>query len=175
MTSEKTVLPEEATLTTRAGLVLHVRPAREDDAALLKRFFEHVAPEDLRFRFLTALPHVSAQQIDAMTHVDHKRTEHLLAFIDGGDCVASAMLAGDDRMERAEVAISVDAAHKGQGIGWTLLGHVGKLAKARGFRQLQSIESRANFQAIELEREMGFTVQDCPGDSGCVIVEAKLD
>lgn len=165
----------EATLTTRSGLVLHVRPAQADDALLLASFFEHVAPEDLRFRFLTALPHVNEVQIAVMTHVDHKHSEHLLAFAaDSGECVASAMFAGDVEMEHAEVAISVANEEKGKGIGWTLLEHVARVAKARGFKQIQSVESRANHQAIELEREMGFTVRDCPGDPSVVIVEAKL-
>lgn len=166
----------EATLTTRSGLVLDVRPARPDDALLVAGFFEHVAPEDLRFRFLTALPHVTEEQIEAMTHVDHARTEHLLAFdAVTGDCVASAMLAGDAAMEVAEVAISIAAERKGEGIGWTLLEHVARLARSRGFKRLQSIESRANHAAIELEREMGFSVRDCPGDPSVVIVEAKLN
>ena len=163
-------------LVTRSGLALDVRPARPDDALLVATFFEHVAPEDLRFRFLSAQSHVDASQVEAMTHVDHDRTEHLLAFdATSGACVASAMLAGDAAGAVAEVAISVAAEQRCQGVGWTLLDHVRHVARARGYRQLQSIENRANCAAIELEREMGFAVRPCEGDPGSVIVEANLD
>jgi acetyltransferase len=162
-------------LVTRSGLALDVRPAGPQDALLLAGFFEHVAKEDLRFRFLTPLPHVNEAQIAAMTHVDPARGVHLLAFeAQSGDCVASAMMVGDEAGERAEVAISIDAARRGQGIGWTLLDHVAHLARARGYRRLQSVESRANHAAIALEREMGFAVRDLPGEPGAVIVEADL-
>jgi len=39
-------------LTTRTGLVIHVRPAMPKDAVALARFFTHVTPQDLRFRCL---------------------------------------------------------------------------------------------------------------------------
>jgi acetyltransferase len=167
---------EEARLTTRSGLVLDVRAARADDALLLAGLFEHVSPEDLRFRFLTPLAHVSAAQIAEMVHVDPTRGVHLLAFdAASGACVASAMLVGEKSGEEAEVAISVDAAYRGRGIGWTLLDHVARRARARGYKRLRSVESRANHAAIALERELGFTVRDLPGDPGSVIVEARLD
>jgi acetyltransferase len=174
--SEKTGQDGTARLVTRSGLTLDVRPARPDDALLLAAFFEHVAREDLRFRFLTPLRHVNEAQIAAMTHVDPARGVHLLAFdAETGDCVGSAMMVGDDAGERAEVAISIHADHRGRGIGWTLLDHLAKLARARGYKRLQSVESRANHAAIALEREMGFSVRDVPGDPGSVIVEARLD
>lgn len=167
--------PAATKLTTRSGLVLDVRPAREDDGPLVAAFFAHVAPDDLRFRFLTAVLHIDDQQIAAMTHSDHRHAEHLLAFAaDSGECVASAMIAGDEAMDCAEVAISVHADHKGEGIGWALLAHARDLARTLGFRRLQSVESRANSQAIDLEREMGFVVRSSPDDPTLVIVEAAL-
>ena len=47
-------------------------------------------------------------------------------------------------------------------------------AKRRGVKTLQSIESRSNHQAIELEREMGFTARTLDDDPTLVVLEAKL-
>lgn len=165
----------EQALATRSGYRFAVRPAEEQDEAALEAFFEHVSPEDLRFRFLTAVGHVPQAMIEAMSHVDHKTTENFLAVDPDGVIVGSAMIAADPRLERAEVAISIHEDFKGRGIGWTLLDYVAGYAKRRGIGKLQCIESRDNHSAIELEREMGFTARAFEGEPGLVIVEAVLN
>lgn len=165
-----------AVLETRSGLSVHVRPAQPSDAERLSAFFEKIAPEAMRFRFLTACRVVNDDQLHAMTRLDHMRTENFLAFDpdDPQAIVATAMLAGDAHMQTAEVAIAIADAFRGRGIGWVLLEHVARFARARGYRTLQSIESRDNHAAIELEREMGFMVRAIPGDATVVLVEAQL-
>ena len=64
----------------------------------------------------------------ASSYVDHDRTEDFLAF-DGDTLIATAMLAADPEMERAEVAISIRADYKHRGIGWALLDHVARLPR----------------------------------------------
>ncbi|PZU57981.1 MAG: GNAT family N-acetyltransferase [Sphingobium sp.] len=161
-------------LQTRSGTAIIVRPATPDDMPVLSAFFDAVSDDDRRFRFLTAVTHVNDEQLRPMVDVDHRQTDHFLAFDEAGVLAASAMLACDAAMERAEVAISVRADHRGQGIGWTLLDHVRGVAKARGVRVLQSIENRQNRAAIGLEQEMGFTARPCEGDPALVILEARF-
>jgi len=122
-------------LTTRTGFRLAVRPAREGDEALLRDLFEHVTLDDLRFRFLSGMEHVGHDKLMAMLRVDHVHTETFLAFDrEGGGLVATAMLAADPELVTAEVAISVDRDYKQRGIGWTLLEHVARIARATGIR-----------------------------------------
>lgn len=161
------------TLRTRSGIILEVRPAEPSDEPALERMFEAVSPEDRRFRFLSAPDHVGKTQLEPLTHVDHSRTENFLAF-EGGTLVATAMLACNAEMDRGEVAISIREDRKGHGIGWTLLEHVAREAKRRGVKVLQSIESRNNHQAIELEREMGFTAHTLEEDPTLVLLEARF-
>jgi acetyltransferase len=158
-------------LTTRSGYVFQVRPADAGDEGDLAAFFTHVTPEDLRFRFLSAIRHVGQDQIERLTHVDHRRTENFLAF-DGqhGTMIATGMLAADRALETAEVAIAIHKDFKHRGIGWTLLEHLTRFARARGIKTIESVESRNNHQAIELEREMGFSLLPCNGDPTSVIV-----
>src|SRR3546814_13177900 len=72
----------------------------------------------------------------------------------------------------AEVAVSVHRDWKAQGIGWSLLRHAAQIARATGISRLQSIESRDNHAAIEVERDLGFTARACPGD-GKKLVSGK--
>ncbi|SFG01328.1 acetyltransferase [Novosphingobium sp. CF614] len=163
------------TLATRGGLVLKLRPVTADDAATLTALFDRLAPEDMRFRFLSGREHLSAHQLAAMIGVDHRHSEHLLAFDAATSrLTASLMIVADEHMDVAEVAIAVSPDLKGQGIGWTLLKHAAELARERGVRRLRSIESRANHQAIEVERALGFNTSDYEGDATLVLVEAQL-
>jgi acetyltransferase len=150
-------------LRTRSGLDLHVRPVVPADAELLTDFFHHVTVEDLRFRFLSAIREVGPGRIAAMTQIDYRRSMTFLAFA-GTTLVATAMLAADPDLSRAEVAISVHQGYKQRGVSWTLLEHVLRYAKAQGIEAVESVESSANRAALSLEHEMGFTAvpdDDC--------------
>ncbi|MBB5041453.1 threonine dehydrogenase-like Zn-dependent dehydrogenase/GNAT superfamily N-acetyltransferase [Shinella fusca] len=162
-------------LATRTGLVLHVRPVRPEDEAPLADFFTHVAPEDLRFRFLGGVREVSHERLVAMTRVDHRTTENFLAFAgEGRTMVATAMVAFDPSMEKAEVAISVRREDKHKGVAWEMLRHVARYAQARGAAYLESVESRENHEAIELEREQGFVAVPYDEDPTLVLIRKDL-
>ena len=162
-------------LVTRSGLAIHLRPVRAEDEPLLAEFFAHVTPEDLRFRFLDSAREISHERLAAMTLVDHKMTENFLALVDDGKTVAgTAMLACDATMNSAEVAISVRADYKHKGVAWELLRYVARCAEARGVKALESIESRENHEAIELEREQGFVAEAYAGDSTLVLIRKTL-
>lgn len=162
-------------LTTRSGVRLNVRPAAPEDEALLTEFFGRVDPEDLRFRFLSAVKQPGHDLIAPLVRIDHTTTENFLAFgEDGRTLLATAMIAADPALERAEVAIAIGAKSKRQGIGWTLLDYVARYAAARGIKVLESIEARDNREAIGLEQEMGFTATAYPGDATLVLLRKQL-
>lgn len=165
----------ETPLATRRGIELILRPVRPGDAAVLNAFYDALSPDDMRFRFLSAQSHLSAAQLAALVEVDHRHREHLLAFErTGGGLVATLLIAADDRFEDAEVAISVASAYKGRGVGWSLLHHAIDLARERGIARLRSIESRANRDAIEVERTLGFKSSDYEGDATLALLEIDL-
>lgn len=162
-------------LTTRSGVRLKIRPAAPEDHALLEEFFDAVAPDDLRFRFLTAVKKPAHDVVAPLVQIDHTTTENFLAFgEDGVTLLATAMVAAAPGLERAEVAIAIRADFKHRGLGWTLLDHVAGYAAARGIGTLESIESRDNREAIGLEREMGFTASPYPGDATLVLLQKRL-
>ncbi|AHE53567.1 GNAT family N-acetyltransferase [Sphingomonas sanxanigenens] len=162
-------------LVTRSGLKLLVRPADTHDEATLKHLFHHVSHEDLRFRFLSGLNEIGPEQLRALTPIDDGNAVSYLAFdAESSAAIASAMLVSDAAGERGEIAISVDADYRHRGVGWTLLSFMADEAEARGLSTIESIESRANTAAIGLERDMGFSVEEYPGDSTLVLVRKKL-
>lgn len=163
------------TVITHTGLMLHVRTVKPEDEQLLAEFFRHVTPADLRFRFLGGIREVSHERLVAMTKVDHVTTEHFLAFAGGSDAiVAAAMVAFDKSMTKAEVAISVRADDRHKGVGWEMLRHAAHYAQLRGASALESLESRENHEAIELEREQGFVAVAYPDDNTLVLIRKDL-
>ena len=159
-------------LVTRSGFEFDVRPVAPSDEAELATFFAHVTPQDLRFRFLDSRK-LGADLIRSMTAVDHDLSERFLA-LEGGQVVASALLAMDQARERGEVAVAIRPDYKQRGISWTLLEHVTRYATARGLKMIESIESRDNRAAIALEQEMGFTLSPIEGEPSLVLVRRSL-
>jgi len=170
MTNDRTMLRK-----TRSGLVLRVRPASEADEPLVAEFFTHVTADDLRFRYLSTIRQVSPEQLRAMVHVDHRETDSFLAFSeDGSLLMAIGTLACDASLEHAEVAIVIRSDCKAQGIGWELLHYVADVAAARGIKTIESLESRENHAAIEVEEDSGFAMESVPEDSTVVRVVKAL-
>lgn len=165
----------DCTLAGRSGLIFHVRRVTATDEQALKEFFSNVSPEDLSFRFLSGARDVSHQRLRAMIEIDHNHKENFLAVLPDTDIViATAMLACDPTLDRGEVAISVRADFKGKGVAWELLRHIARYAEARGVQTLESLESRENHEAIELEREQGFSVELYPDDASLLLVRKQI-
>jgi hypothetical protein len=55
-----------------------------------------------------------------------------------------------------------------------LLAYIAKYAEGLGLDTIESIENRENRAAIELERDMGFTVSTNPDDPTLVLVRRQL-
>jgi N-acetylglutamate synthase-like GNAT family acetyltransferase len=164
----------KSTLTTHTGFRFEVRRARPEDEPTVAEFFTHVTPEDLRFRFLGAVKEVSHERLVAMTRSDDPHVHNFLAFSTDGMLIAVATLAADPADRRGEVAICIRADRKHLGVSWELLGYIARYADDHGIKTIESIESRENRAAIELEREMGFIVTTYPDDPTLVLVRRKL-
>lgn len=163
------------TLATRTGLKLFVRTAKGGDERILDELFHHVRKEDLRFRFLTGIREVSPKRLGEMVNVDHRSVETYIAFVDESRiAIAVGTLATDSAGQRGEVAVSVRADYRNVGVGWELLKFISEQARSRGMKIIQSIESRANHDAIELERNMGFKAEPFQDDATLVVVSKVL-
>ena len=160
-----------ATIETRSGLIITIRPAITADEAALTGLFEQISVEDRRFRFFSAAAHIGHEQLRPLIEADHFRSESFLAF-DGAtdELIGTGLLACNNAMETAEVAISVRADRKGMGVGWALLDFLTRDAERRGVARVISIESRDNHAAVEVERDKGFVPSAMAGDPGLVVL-----
>jgi GNAT superfamily N-acetyltransferase len=173
--STATLADWSAQIETRTGLRLNVRSATLDDEQAVIDFFRKVAPEDLRFRFLSSVKAVGPGLAHELVAVDHIETENLLAFdSEDGGLAASAMVAADDKASDAEVAVAVRSDLKGQGVGWAMLHHACDFARMRGFERVHSVELSDNRLGISLEEEMGFKARPCPDDMTLTILSKAL-
>ena len=84
------------------------------------------------------------------------------------------MIAADEKLEDAEVAVMVRPDLKGRGVGWSMLAHSCDYAKERGYRRIHSVELGDNSRAIALEKEMGFVAGLCPGDASLTVLSKSL-
>lgn len=170
------LLPEWASqVATREGFGLNVRPASPDDEQILVEFFRQVSPQDLRFRFLSAMKNVGPALAHQLVSVDHTETENLLAFdAQEGRLVATAMIAAPNGTDDAEVAVAVRSDLKGHGIGWTMLDRACDYARSRGYKTLHSVQLSDDRAAIGLEEEMGFRSGPCPDDMNLKILSKDL-
>jgi len=175
---DRTTAPQHktmvSTLATHTGFRFDVRRARPADEPALAEFFTHVTPQDLRFRFLGGVKEVSHERLVAMTRSDDPHINNFLAFSTDGALIAVATLASDAADRRGEVAICIRQDRKNLGVGWELLAYIARYADGIGLKTIESIESRENRAAIELERDMGFTVTTDPDDPTLLLVRRKL-
>lgn len=159
---------------TRDGFNLNVRPACAEDEHRLVDFFQRLDPQDLRFRFLTAMTAVSPGQARALVDIDHTQTENLLAFDAQDELVATTMIAAPQGADDAEVAVAVRSDLKGHGVGWSMLDQACDYARSRGFKTLHSVQMSDDRGAINLEQEMGFRAKPCPDDMSLTILSKDL-
>jgi len=159
-----TMFESEATLFTRTGDRILVRPVTREDRPLLVDFFHNLTPDDIRFRFLATLKEVGDDRIDELCRADYPASMTFLAFHDL-QLVAIATLAGDES-GRDEVALSTHPDWKNHGVSWTLLEHVVRFAREHGAKQISSIEHGENRAAIQLEHDMGFGIRLLDASTG---------
>ncbi|NTF89605.1 GNAT family N-acetyltransferase [Agrobacterium rhizogenes] len=157
-------------LITRTGFHFHVRHAEPEDEAIVADFFKHVTPEDVRFRFLSGMKFISHERLVEMTSSSDARRVNFLAFSPNETLLAAAMLAVGKDPQRGEVALTIRDDYKHQGISWEMLAHICRYAERHNFKSIESIESRENHAAIELERDMAFRAYSDKDDPTIVVL-----
>ncbi len=94
-----------------------VRPIRPEDAEAHAALFARLSPEDVRFRFFSAIRALSPEQIARLTQVDYDREIAFVAVREAtAETVAVARLVREND-DAAEFAVLVQADVRGQGLG----------------------------------------------------------
>jgi acetyltransferase len=150
------------------GSSLLIRPIRPEDEPGLCAMVERLTPEDVRFRFFSALKHLPHPLATRLTQIDYDREMAFVAAapsdiggsVRRGDLLGVSRLAADPDNEKAEFAVTVRSDFKGRGLGWTLMQHLIGYATARGIGMLHGAVLRDNEPMIKLCRDLGFSTEE---------------
>ena len=156
-----------------AGETLTIRPIRPEDAAAHAEFFKRLPPEDIRFRFFTALRELSAEQMARFTQVDFEREMAFIAVREStGETVGVGRLVREGLNDVGEFAITVQPDMKGRGLASHLLQRLIDWGRAQGMREIVGQVLADNQPMLAFVRHLGFTLRRMQGESD--VVEAHL-
>jgi acetyltransferase len=156
------------------GEHLTIRPIRPEDAEAHTALFGRLTPEDIRYRFFSAVRALSAEQIVRLTQIDYDREMAFVAVREAtGETVGVARLVRESLSEEGEFAVLVQGDMKGRGIATRLMHRLIDWARSRDMTAVVGQVLAENQPMLAFIRHLGFKIGRVPGEGG--IVEARLD
>ncbi|MFN7973063.1 MAG: GNAT family N-acetyltransferase [Acidobacteriota bacterium] len=151
----------------RDGGQLLIRSYDAADRGMVEALFGRLSAESLMFRFLTGGLKLDGRAFDVVT------SGHALVGQLDGAVVGLASYAPLRDPTRAEMAIVVDDALHGRGIGTVLFERLARDAWAEGIRHFLAVVSGSNARMLDLLQRLGFR-QSRTVEGGEVEVEVAL-
>jgi acetyltransferase len=176
--SRLAIAPYPAELERRwiaAGQSLLMRPIRPEDAEAHAAFFGRLSPQDVRYRFFTAMRELSPEQMARLTQVDYDREMAFVAVDEAtGDTVGVARLVreGEDA-DTGEFAVIVQADMKGRGVASRLMRGLIDWAREVGVHTVVGQVLADNAPMLAFVRHLGFEVHRLPYEQD--VVEARME
>ncbi|HEY4251141.1 MAG TPA: GNAT family N-acetyltransferase [Roseomonas sp.] len=159
------------------GSRLLIRPIRPEDATALGEFFRALAPEDVRFRFFSALKELPPAMTARLTQIDYDRE---MAF-----CAVRREAGRHDRIlgvarlirepggESGEFSVVVVPAMKGKGVASALMQRILDWGRDQGMRHAAGQILADNRPMLAFMRTLGFAIHRLPEDDS--VVEARMN
>ncbi|WP_447974739.1 bifunctional acetate--CoA ligase family protein/GNAT family N-acetyltransferase [Nitrospira sp. Kam-Ns4a] len=153
---------ERGHLVLRDGTTALIRPARPEDQPALQAFVDRLSPQSRSQRFFSE-SQPPAELLAALCRNDDPRASLTLLVtrvLDGEPAViaAGSYLARSETT--AEVALAVDDAFHGKGLGTLLLERLAVLAARHGFQRLWAVTHAENLAMREVFRQSGFEIRE---------------
>jgi acetyl coenzyme A synthetase (ADP forming)-like protein len=152
--------PESGRLILRDGTTAAIRLAQPADREAMKEFYGSLSNESKRRRFF-GFTAPADKLIADFCDPSNPRARLSLVVTRSADGVSRIIATGSyvaRDATTAEVAMAVDDAFQGKGIGTLLLERLTLLAVSHGFRRFQALTMIENNAMLEVFRESGF---DC--------------
>lgn len=166
--------PEEwaADVVLSDGGTAHLRPIRPDDADALVEFHRQLSPDTVYFRFFSAHPTLTDEEVTRFTNVDYVERMALVAELDGR-MIGVARYDREPSTDEAEAAFVVADEHQGRGLGSLLLEHLAATARSAGIARLTATVLPTNQRMLGVFRDAGF-VRKSQFEDGVVSVELDI-
>jgi acetyltransferase len=160
---------------TAKGQIFTIRPIRPEDAKAHAAFFMRLSPQDIRYRFFTAIRELSPEQTARMTQVDFEREMAFIAIRPGPDgapeTVGVARLVCDAPLH-GEFAVVVQPDIKGLGVARHLMERLIAWGRSQNMQEIVGQVLSDNQPMLHFVRKLGFTIHHVPDEPD--VVEAKL-
>jgi acetyltransferase len=142
-----------------------------DDASLLQAFVRRLSARSRRFRFFSALVELSAEQLERLMTLDHRRGLAVVGLSDQSmpPIIAEARCILDPVARSAEFAIAVADEYQRRGLGTQLLSTLLTYASRTGVQRLFGEILTDNEAMLTLARRLGFRIQPNPLDRTIMI------
>ncbi len=142
------------TRTLPDGTAVVLRELDASDVDGLRRLFFRLSPETVRLRFLQTVHEPSPRVLHYLAAVDHDKRQAIAAEVDGEIVGVARYDRFRDSPERAEVAVVVEDAFQGRGLGKLLLNTLAGDAKRHGVEVLTSTVLGENRRMVAIARRL---------------------
>ncbi len=155
------------------GQDFRIRPIRPEDAEAHAAMVRRIPPEDLRYRFFSAVRQVAPEQMARLTQIDYDREMAFLAVrVCDQASVGVARLVCETVGGAGEFAIVVEPDCKGLGLARHLMACLIAWARTRGVPEITGQVLGDNLPMLGFVRHLGFALRYPPEESD--VVEARL-
>lgn len=162
-----------AAFTARDGRVFEVRPIRPEDAAAQGEFARELPPEDLRFRFFSAMKELPPAMLARLTQIDYGREMALIATREGR-VFGTARIIREGGGPQAEFAVVVSPSAKGTGLASHLMQRAMDWARGEGITAIMGHVLADNAPMQGFMRKLGFTLSRSLEDADILIARKAL-
>ena len=148
----------------RDGTELFLRPIRPDDAPRLRALHSRLSPESIYLRFLGPHPVLTEEDAGRLATVDYRHTMAIVAVRKNGEDeailgVARYAAVDPKSLDEAEVAIVVEDAYQGRGLGTLLMRRLIDYARRQGVAAFSAEITAGNERVMRFIRRSGLTTE----------------
>ena len=138
----------------------------------LRDFHQRLSPDTVYFRFFSAHPELTDDEVERFSNVDYVQRMALVAELDGR-MIGVARYDREPGTDEAEAAFVVADEHQGRGLGSLLLEHLAATARAAGINRLTATVLPTNQRMLGVFRDAGF-VRKSQFEDGVVSVALDI-
>jgi RimJ/RimL family protein N-acetyltransferase len=138
----------------RDGSIVTFRPIEAGDVEALRRLFFRLSPETVYLRFFQPIHEPRTATLEHLASVDHDRRDAIVAVANGEIIGVARYDRAPDDSASAEVAIVVEDAWQGRGLGLLLLRELTSIAVRRGIRIFTATVLGENRRMLLLARSL---------------------
>ena len=170
---------EVTSVVLRSGERVCIRRLTPADAPLYRALIARLDARSRQMRFFVGVRDLPGTVAHRLTHPDFDRHFAFLATRPGPDGSQDACgvvrLHVDETGTRGEVAVLVETAFQGRGLGYALIQHILEVARSKGLKSVDGLVLRENQTMLQLAEECGFHRRADPDDPTVLRISARLD